>query len=394
MIVELPETQERARGELDLQTGLGLALTATKGYAAAETGRAYAQARKLCEDLADTSALVRVGYGQYLYHLIRAEVDQCYQVATEILSFAERTGSDEARILGHRTLGVSLFECGRLTDGRSHLETAANLLEHHQQQGMATRGDAGITIPAWLAFILALQGYPDLARRTRDLSVQEANATKSLHSRAFGSAFATGTTCLLREFEELLPRAEALCALAIELDFPFMLAWGLAFRGIANSYLGGADGEQATHDGLALYRQTGSKWALPFWLGCYVSAASPSEVKSTELIREGLDAVNTTGERWFEAELYRLRGVFARLSQSSDAGRTWDDLYAAKRIAAQQGAKLLELRAATSLARLCGDEGRPSEALDLLAPVYIWFTEGFDTRDLKEAKKLLDELSS
>jgi hypothetical protein len=273
-------------------------------------------------------------------------------------------------------LGISLFECGRLADGRSHLETATNLLEHHRQQGMATRGDAGVTVPAWLAFILALQGYPDLARRTRDLSVKEANATKSLHSRAFGLAFATGTTCLLREFEELLPRAEALCALAIELDFPFMLAWGLAFRGIACSYLGGADGEQPTHDGLALYRQTGSKWALPFWLGCYVSAASQSEAKSAKLIREGLEAVDTTGERWFEAELYRLRGAFARLSPSSDAGRAWDDLCAAKRIAAQQGAKLLELRAAMSMARLWRDQGKREEARELLAPVYGWFTKG------------------
>jgi predicted ATPase len=389
LIVELPETQERARRELDLQTALGRALTATKGYAAAETGQAYAQAHRLCEHLADTSALARVGYGQYLYHLIRAEVDQCYQVATETLSFADRTGSDEARILGHRTLGVSLFEFGRLAAGRSHLEAAASLLEHHRRQGTVSRGDAGVTIPAWLAFVLAFQGHLDLARRTRDLSVKEANASSSLHTRAFGLAFAAGTTCLLREFEELLPRADALCALATELDFPFLLAWGLAFRGIANSYLGRAGGEQATHDGLALYRQTGS----PFWLGCYVSARSQGTDEAMAMIQDGLDAVDATGERWFEAELYRLRGVFARLLPSRDDERAREDFHAAKRIAAQQGAKLLELRAATSLAQQWGDEGRRAEAHDLLAPVYGWFTEGFDTLDLKEAKALLDGLA-
>jgi predicted ATPase len=139
LLTELPENRELARRELNLQTALGLALTATKGYASPETGQSYARARQLCEDLGDTSTLVRVGYGQYLYHLIRAEVDQCHQVATEIVSFAEKTGSDEARMLGHRTLGVSLFEFGRLAGARSQLETAAGLLEHCQRQGIIVR---------------------------------------------------------------------------------------------------------------------------------------------------------------------------------------------------------------------------------------------------------------
>ena len=120
LISELPENPRSANDESsNLQTALGRALIATKGYAAAETGEAYARARRLCEDLGDTATLVRVGYGQYLYHLIRAETSPCHQVATEILSFAEKTGSDEARILGHRTLGVSLYEFGRFPAARS-----------------------------------------------------------------------------------------------------------------------------------------------------------------------------------------------------------------------------------------------------------------------------------
>jgi hypothetical protein len=136
---------------------------------------------------------------------------------------------------------------------------------------MITRGDAGIVVPAWLAFVLAFQGHLDGARRARDQSVREAHSSTSLHSRAFGLAFAAGTTCALREFEDLLSRADAICALASELNFPFMLAWGLAFRGITKLHLDKADGEQAAREGLALYRLTGSKWALPFWLGSYAS---------------------------------------------------------------------------------------------------------------------------
>ena len=168
-----------------------------------------------------------------------------------------------------------------------------------------------------------------------------------------------------------------------------MLAWGLAFRGIANLSLGEADGEQTAREGLALYRSTGSKWALPFWLGSYASVEQQGSANVSAAVQEALLEVEATGERWYEAELYRLRGNSAL---SADPGRAEDDLRTAMRIAAEQGAKLLELRASTSLARLWGEQGRRAEAQDLLAPIYEWFTEGFDTADLKEAKELLDEL--
>jgi predicted ATPase len=392
-LAALSDGLARDRREIDLNTALGRSLTATKGYAAVETGAAYARARRLCENLGDTSTLMRVGYGQFLYHLIRAEPEEGHQVATEILAFAEKAASDEARVLGRRTLGVSLFELGKLAAARNQLQTAATLLEQHQRLRIANIGDSRVAIPAWLAVVLAFQGHLDQAILMRDLSVKEANASTSLHSRAFGLSFALSTSCLLGEFDELLAGADAVFALATELNFPFHLAWALAFHGIANAYLGNDDGKQATHDGLALYRQTESRWALPFWLGSYVSVQSQPTDEAMAMIRDGLAAVEATGERWFEAELYRLRGNQAQFGPSCDLGRAEQDFRAAKRIAAEQGAKLLELRAAVSLARLWGEQGRLAEARDLLAPVYGWFTEGFGTVDLKEAKTLLDRLN-
>ena len=109
-----PKGIEGAKREIELQTGLGVALTATKGYAAFETGQAYARARQLCEEIRDTTTLVRVGYGQYLYHLMRGEVHQSLQLAMETLELAEKLNNDNARLLGRRTLGVSLFELGQL----------------------------------------------------------------------------------------------------------------------------------------------------------------------------------------------------------------------------------------------------------------------------------------
>jgi predicted ATPase len=191
----------------------------------------------------------------------------------------------------------------------------------------------------------------------------------------------------------LLAGSDAVFALATELNFPFHLAWALAFRGIANAYLGNDDSKQATRDGLALYRQTESRWALPFWLGSYVSVQSDCTDEGMAMIRDGLAAVEATRERWFEAGLYRLRGIQAQFGPSCDLDQAEQDFRAAKRIAAEQGAKLLELRAAVSLARLWDAQGRRAEARDLLAPVYGWFTEGFDTADLKEAKAQLDRLN-
>jgi predicted ATPase len=255
LVSELPLTRERAKRELDLQTALGRALTATKGYAAAETGRAYARARRLCEDLDDTRTLVRVGYGQYLYHLLRAEVTQSHQVAMEILSFAKNAESDEARILGYRTLGVSLFERGSLAAARTQLEKAAALLEQRRRQGMANP-DATIMIPTWLSFVLTFQGCLDQAIHMRGLSIKEANASISLHSRGFGLCFAAGISFMLRQFEELLARADDVCRLATELNFTYVLACGLLFRGFAKLGLGTGDGEEDASNGLALYRRT------------------------------------------------------------------------------------------------------------------------------------------
>lgn len=393
LISELPENLERERRELYLQTELGRALMITKGYAAPETGEAYARARRLCEDLGDTATLVRVGYGQYLYHFIRAETAQCHQVANEILSFAEKSGSEEARLLGHRTLGLSLYELGKFPAARTELETAAGLLEQSQKHRTFHRGDAGVTIPAWLSSVLAFQGHLDQAVQMRDLSVRESNASTSLHSRVFGLAHATLVSCLLREFEELQHRADNVCALATELDFPFLLAWGRIFRGISRLNLGHADGEQAMRDGLALYRRTGSKWGLPFWLASFADFACRSADEAMAMVQEALEAVEATGERWYEAELYRLRGTLARFGTSFDDALVEKDLLTARRIASEQGAGLLELRAVVSLARLWREQGRRVVARELLAPVYGSFSSGLATADLKEAKTLLVGLS-
>ena len=187
----LPEGIERAKREIELQTGLGVALTANKGYAAHETGKAYTRARAtLCEEVGDTTALVRVGYGQYLYHLMAGEVRQSHQLATETLELAERIDNDDARVLGHRTLGVSLFELGQLAEAERELEAAAELFDlRKKQRQSALASETRIMISTWLSYLLVFQGYFNDAIQAREIAWTEANASSALHTRAFSLGF-------------------------------------------------------------------------------------------------------------------------------------------------------------------------------------------------------------
>src|SRR5262249_16961693 len=151
--------------------------------------------------------------------------------------------------------------------------------------------------------------------------------------------------------------------------------------------------EALAREGLAIFRETEAKWALPYWQGTFADLLRPYNAEDpTTLLQKAFDAVDATEERWFEAELYRLRGEFALSDSSTAEERVEKDFTTAKRIAEQQGSKLLELRAALSLGQLWRDQGRRSEASDLLAPVYNWFAEGLNLPDLKNARALLDEL--
>jgi predicted ATPase len=394
LLAELPEEDGHAKQELDLQTRLGVALTATQGYAASETGKAYIRARQLCEELGDTTTLVRVGYGEFLYHVMRGEVRKSHQVATEILSLAEKSNNDDARILGHRTLGVSLFELGHLQAGRNELQVAAQSLEARERQTGSVRGkETRIMISAWLSKLLALQGYLDEAVNVSQIALSEANAPTSLHALAFAMGFAASASLDRRDYEDVGRRGEALYVFARDHNFPFLKGCGLLFRSYAQLHLGHVEGETLAREGLEIFRETEAKWALPYWLGAFAELLRQYHPEgSMTLLQEAFAAVNATEERWYEADLYRLRGEFARSDSRTAEEPAEKDFTTAKRIAEQQGSKLSEIRAATSLARLWRDQGRHSEARDLLAPVYNWFTEGLSLSDLKNARALLDEL--
>ena len=390
-----PKGVEGAKREIELQTGLGVALTATKGYAAFETGQVYARARQLCEEIRDTTTLVRVGYGQYLYHLMAGEVRRSYQLAAETLDLAERTNDDNARVLGHRTLGVSLFELGELAEARRELELAANLVKAPRKvrHGVPV-SETRIMISTWLAYLLTFQGHLADAVRMREIALAEANASSAPHTLAFAMGFGCAISFLLRDDQDFLKRTQAFYSLADEQDLHFHKNIGLMYLGYSRMRLGDSHARSVFREGLSGYENSGARWALPSWLGWFVWALPDDDDERTTVLDQAFDAVEATQERWYLAELYRLRGDLARFGKSANEEFAEENYKTGKRIAEEQGSMLLNLRATTGLAALWRDQGKRDEARELLAPVYGWFTEGFDTRDLKEAKALLDELAS
>jgi predicted ATPase len=395
LLHRLPKDVEGVKGEIELQTGLGVALTATSGYAAFETGQAYARARQLCEEIGDTTALVRVGYGQYLYHLMTGDVHQSLQLATETLGLAEKNNDDEARVLGHRTLGVSLFELGRLADARGELELAASLVGARKKRGHgASSSETRIMIRSWLALLLAFQGHLADAFRTREIALAEANASSAPHTLAFAMAFGCGVSIFMRDDQDLLTRAQALYALADEQNYRFHKGVSLMCLGYVQMRLGDSHARAVFREGLSDYQNSGTRWALPSLLGLFVHALPDNDDERTTVLDQAFDVVEATQECWYQAELYRLRGDVARFGQSANNEFAEENYKTGKRIAEEQGSMLLNLRATTSLAALWRDQGKRAEARELLAPVYGWFTEGFDTRDLKEAKALLEQLAA
>jgi predicted ATPase len=255
--------------------------------------------------------------------------------------------------------------------------------------------DPRVTSLGYLAFILLALGHPDRALARSREALAEARGL----AHPVTLALALHLACLLWQFARdaraVRERAEALVALAAEQGFPFWAAYGAVLRGWALAAQEGCTGEgiEQMRRGVAAYRTTGSELWVPHFLALAadVHARAGRATEGLGLLDEALARVEATGERWVEAELHRLRGELLRSSAERDRAEAC--FHRALAVAREQGARMWELRAATSLARLQRDQGRRDDARTLLAPIYGWFTEGFDTADLKDAKALLEELA-
>ena len=391
----LPDEPNRQRQELEFFCALGAVLRSTKGHASPDTGYALARARKLWEQLGSPSEFLHVLYLQSRYHVFGGELDLALRLDEDLLRLSRQRNDSVALVLGHTTSGVNLLEAGRFASSRSHLEGALalcdtispHLLIH--QVGVHPHGSAH----PYLGIVLFCLGFPDQALARSSAAIVAARRLDHPPTLVSGLGASVRLLALVGDNAALDARTEQQLAVAAEQGFPLPLALGTAFRGWVKVKNGNVvEGLSLMRSGWTACRATGTKGNMT---GVIALLASACEIagqyeEAIAHLDDALQIAERTGERWLAAEFYRHRGQLLLRQGHFEAA---EDLYLkALSVAEEQEAKLWELRATMSLARLRRDQGRHTEARDLLAPVYGWFNEGFGTADLKEAKALLEEL--
>ena len=393
----LPDNFARQRQELELRSSLGTVLQSVKGYAADETGRTLARARELWEQLGSPSEFLQVSYAQSIYHAIRGELKLAHRLDEDLLRLSRQRNEPAGLFLAHQSRGRNLMFAGRLVAARSHLEEAIALCDPETDQSLVRQAGLHpqVASQGFLAIVLFCLGYPVQALTRSTATIADARRLAHPPSLAMSLTNAARLLSFTGNGAALDEWAGELATMADEQGFLLWRAAGIIFRGWVRVNTGDvAEGISLLHRGLAAYRATGAQAWVPYQIGLLARAYEivGQIEEALDLLDDSLEIVERTGERWLIAELYRHKGQLLLRQDHTEAA---EELYrSALSIAQEQEAKLWELRAAVSLARLWRDRDNRAEARDLLAPVYGWFTEGFDTPDLKEAKALLDELGS
>jgi class 3 adenylate cyclase/predicted ATPase len=405
-IATLPATPALRREQIKLQVALINPLFHTKGYAAPETKAAAERARLLIEQAEavgeppeDPLLLFSVLYSFWVANYVAFNGNVCRDLAAQFLALAEKQEATVPLMIGHRLMGTSLLFTGDITQGRAHFDQALALYDPGEHRSLAARfgQDVRVAILSYRSFALWVLGYADAALADTDQALSDAREIGQAATLMYALAHAPLTLSERGDYTRASAIADEVVALADEKGALIWKAFGMMNQGRLFALTGKASNAfQMITSGLSAWRSTGTTVRIPLYLS-YLSRAYAELGQfdnAWRCIGEALTAVETTKETWFEAEVHRIAGEIALLSSEPDAAKAKAYFERALAVARKQQAKSLELRAAMSLARLWRSQGKPQQARELLAPVYGWFTEGFDTRDLKEAKALLDELSA
>jgi class 3 adenylate cyclase/predicted ATPase len=392
----LPDAVAPRRQELELLSSLATVLQSVKGYAAPESGQTLARARELWEQLGSPSEFLQVAYAESLYHEIRGELSLAHRLDEDLLRLSRQRNDPAGLVLAHQSLGRNLMFAGRLVLSRSHLEETIALCESDGRQSFVR--EAGVhplvASQAFLSIVLFCLGHPDQALTRSNAAIAE--AARVGHPPSLAVALTNGARLVSFTGDDaaLGELVDQLVRVTTERGFLLWRAMGTAYLGWVKVKHGEVvEGISLLRSGSAAYRATGAEAWVPYQIALLARACEIAGQieEAVSLLDDALQIVERTGERWLEPELNRHKGQLLLRQGHSEVA---EGLYGkALSIAEEQDAKLWELRATTSLARLRRDQGCHTGARDLLAPIYGWFTEGFDTPDLREAKTLLDELS-
>jgi class 3 adenylate cyclase/predicted ATPase len=405
LITNLPGTPALRQEEIKLQVELITPLLHLRGYAAPETRAAVDRARLLIEraealgePTEDPLLLFSVLYGLWVASLVGFNGDVSRELAIQFSALAEKQSATGPRMIAHRQMGLSLLHIGDIADGRAHLDHAVALYDPGEHRQLATRfgQDPGAATLCWRSLASLLLGYPDTAladteqalKIARD-SAHSPTLTYVLNFSVFQHIFCgdfAGASVLIDEFNILKD----------QMGSAAWGGWGLALSGCLSTVTGGAAvAVQDIPSGVIAMHSTGNTMWTPLFLTHLAQAnAELRQFKPAWTnIHEAMIAVERTKENWYEAEINRVAGEIALLGAEPDMEKAEAYFANALDIARKQQAKSWELRAAMGMARLLRAQGKRKGARDILALAYAWFTEGFDTLDLRQAKLLLEELA-
>jgi class 3 adenylate cyclase/predicted ATPase len=404
-IATLSGTPALRREQIKLQVGLANALMPTKGHAAPETKMAFDQARLLIEQAEalgeppeDPLLLFSVLYGFWVASWSAFKGDVVHDLAAQFLALAEEQGATAPLMIGHRLMGASLAYTGDIARGRAHLDQAFALYDPAQHRPLATRfgQDVRVAILFHRSLHLWLLGNPDAALSDAEHALNDAREIGHAATLTYALLFTWFSQIFCGNYTTATAQSDEIAALADEKGSVLWEACSVVCQGCVFALTGRAlDAVQIINSGISALRSTGLTLWMPFWLACLAMAYAELGQfdDARRCIAEAIRVIETAKERVWEAEVNRVAGEIAHLSPERDATKAEGYFERALAVARQEQAKSWELRAAMSMARLWRNQGKRQQARELLVPVYGWFTEGFDTLDLKEAKALLDELA-
>jgi len=393
----LPESPERVQHELALHMALGAPLWTLKGHAAPEVEQVYNRTLKLCQQVGDTSQRFSVLVGLWRFYLARARLQKARELAEQCAILAPHLRDPVFLLEAHLMLGSTLFYLGNLASGHEHLERGMALYDPRQgrTRAFSRATDPGVDCLCRSSWVLCLLGYPDQALTRSREALALAEKLSHAHSLAFASFYASVLRQFRREIQAVLEQAAVTIALSQEGGFGQWLAGGMISRDWARAE------HRPTEDNIAQLCRSLAAWhatgvelgnsrLFAMLAGVYTKAGQAEAGLGG--LTEALALVHKNEEHYYDAELHRLRGELLLLQAIPNEWEAENSFQHALDIARRQRAKLLELRAAMRLSRLWQQQGKHEQARQVLTEIYGWFTEGFNTPDLQEAKALLDAL--
>jgi predicted ATPase len=377
-----------------------------KGYAAPEAKAAIEQARlfiaraeELGEPAEDPLLLFSVLYGFWAAHAVAFNGNICLDLAREFLLLATKQGSAASLTVGHCIMGHSLLLTGDPAHAKAEYDKAVGLYNPSEHRVLAMRfgQDVRVAVLSFRSWALWFLGYPEAAMSDAEIAVSEARNVEHAATLMFALATTLPAHLSAGKFSAAKAANNELLALTEQRGADYWRSVALVLQGLVSALT-----EQSAHaikmiiSGLNTFRSTGATLYVPFWLSALarLCAHAGQMHDAWRYVDEAITAIECSGQRWCEAEVYRTAGELALAGPAADVTKAEAYFQRALGVARHQQAKSWELRAAMSLARLWRDQGKPQQAREVLAPVYGWFTEGFDTRDLLEAKALLEELAA